>query len=575
MASGAQIGALNVKLGIDSAEFSAGLQNAQTKLAGFAKAAGVGLTALAAASVAAGTALGFAVKGAIDAADELSKASQKVGVTTEALSRLKYAADFSDVAFETLTGSLAKLSKNMGDIASGKGGTAQSAFMALGISVKDATGNLRSADAVMTDVAEKFSRMEDGATKTALAQQLFGKSGAELIPLLNGGRDGLKAMADESDRLGLTISTKTGRAAELFNDTLTKVGKILQGVTNKVMEAALPSLQSLADLLASPEFASAAQTFGTTLISVFTAVAQAVVGITNAARDAFEFMKRGSSAVGMTAEQISAEIKVTESLLANPNINEVAKERSAAYLAELKKQLASLDFMDPVGSGAAFGDVGGFGFGTAAKALSVDMDAFATSTKAATEAKKALDQVMAEGLQVWEATRDPLETLQQQLDKLGNLLNKGAIDWDTYGRAVNSATMNASATTLGALGEISGALAGAFKDNKAFAVANAVINTAEGITKALAQGGIFGFASAAAIGISGAAQVATILSAQPGSAASAPSVAAPPPTSEQPGQSMSLTVRAEGRGASMINEFWTGLQEQLADQGKQIVVVPT
>ncbi len=78
----------------------------------------------------------------------------------------------------------------------------------------------------------------------------------------------------------------------------------VSGVTNKVMEAALPALQGFADLLASPEFSEAAQTFATTLITVFNGVAQAIVGITNAARDAFEFMRRGSSTVGMTVAQI-------------------------------------------------------------------------------------------------------------------------------------------------------------------------------------------------------------------------------------------------------------------------------
>jgi hypothetical protein len=108
--------------------------------------------------------------------------------------------------------------------------------------------------------------MEDGATKTALAIQIFGKSGAEMIPLLNGGADGMKRLAEESDRTGNTISTKTAAAAEKFNDTLTRIGEIMQGVVNKVMEAALPALQSLADTLASPDFATAAQTLATNVI---------------------------------------------------------------------------------------------------------------------------------------------------------------------------------------------------------------------------------------------------------------------------------------------------------------------
>lgn len=88
----------------------------------------------------------------------------------------------------------------------------------------------------------------------------------------------------------------------------------------------------------------------------------------------------------------------------------------------------------------------------------------------------------------------------------------------------NQADQSASAM-LGAFGQLTGALGQLFKDNKAFAVANAVVNTAEGITKALAQGGTLGFIGAAAVAASGAAQIAAIMSAQPGSA-SAPSAGA-------------------------------------------------
>lgn len=291
MAGNAVIGALRVSLGLDSAQFSAGLKSSQASLAKFGKTVAVGFAAVATAAVAAGAAMGVAVKGAIDSADALSKAAQKAGVTTEALSRLKYAADYSDVSLEQLTGGLGRLSKTMLDVAGGSQGPAATAFKALGIAVTDASGKLRGSDVVFADIADRFSRMEDGSTKTALAISLFGKAGAELIPLLNSGKDGLAAMADESDRLGMTISTSTGKAAEQFNDTLTKIGKIMGGVVNKVTEAALPALQSLADTLASPEFAKAASWLGKTLVGAFDQVVQAVVATTNAISDFMDWLK--------------------------------------------------------------------------------------------------------------------------------------------------------------------------------------------------------------------------------------------------------------------------------------------
>lgn len=274
MAKSAAIGNLFVNLGLNSAEFSTGLKAAQSQIGKFSKAVSVGFAAAAAAATAAAGGIAFAVKGAIDHADELGKTAQKIGLSVEALSRLEYAAKLSDVSLEGLSTGLRKFSQ---EIVAGS-----MAFGALGIAIKDSSGNLRGTDALLADVADRFARMEDGATKTALAVQLFGRAGADLIPLLNGGRDGLAAMAAESDRLGATISTSTSKAAEQFNDTITRVQATLGGVTNKIMEAALPALQSLADTIASPQFAAAAQQLATWLVGAFDAVVKAVIETTNA-----------------------------------------------------------------------------------------------------------------------------------------------------------------------------------------------------------------------------------------------------------------------------------------------------
>lgn len=277
MAGSARIGALHVALGLDSAQFSAGLKKAKTGLSGFSSAAKAGLIGLAAAATTAAVALGYAVKGAIDHADNLSKTAQKAGLTTEALSRLEWAAKLSDVGLEGLSTGLKKLSQNMLTVAQGAGGTAKLAFDALGISVMNATGGLRNSDEVLAEVADRFSRMEDGATKTALAVQLFGRSGADLIPMLNAGKAGLADMAAESDRLGITISTKSGKAAEEFNDSITRMQAIFDGLVNKIMVGMLPSLNSLSGTLASADFQNAVITTTNFFVGLADALARAVM----------------------------------------------------------------------------------------------------------------------------------------------------------------------------------------------------------------------------------------------------------------------------------------------------------
>ena len=165
---------------------------------------------------------GFAamIKNAIDAADQLNKLSQKIGISVEALSTLRFAAQLSDVSLETLQKGIKGLSQNIAEANTGIGDGAQ-VFDALGISVKNADGSMKSTEAVLLQMADVFANLEDGAVKTALAVKLFGKSGMDMIPFLNQGAAGINQLTAEAERLGLKLTTETARSAEAFNDNLT------------------------------------------------------------------------------------------------------------------------------------------------------------------------------------------------------------------------------------------------------------------------------------------------------------------------------------------------------------------
>jgi len=186
------------------------------------------------------------VKSSIDAADEMGKLSQRVGVSVESLSALKYAGDLSDVSLDSLSTSIKKLSVNMADTARGTG-EAKDAFGALGINVKDSTGNLKSADQVLLEVADKFSGLEDGAGKTALAVKIFGRAGSDLIPLLNQGSKGLGQMRGEAEKLGLIMSADLAKASEEFNDNLTRLQATSSSVGIAFARDLLPSLNDTAN----------------------------------------------------------------------------------------------------------------------------------------------------------------------------------------------------------------------------------------------------------------------------------------------------------------------------------------
>lgn len=232
-------GSITWDLIMRTATFETDSKKAEKRLAELRKEAEALGKTLGIAVAGAATALSYAIKDSIDTMDDLSKSAQKVGTTTEALSALQYAAGLSDVATEELTASMAKLARQAAD--------ANPAFEAMGVSVKDAQGNLKDTSVILSEVADKFASYRDGAEKTALAQELFGKSGATLIPLLNSGAAGLRDMADEASALGLVIDTSTGKAAENFNDTLTRIQATFKGVINIATAEMLPMLQAIAD----------------------------------------------------------------------------------------------------------------------------------------------------------------------------------------------------------------------------------------------------------------------------------------------------------------------------------------
>jgi len=181
-----------------------------------------------------------AIKSTADYADEMGKAAAKIGTTTEALSGLKYAGDLADVSFEQLQTGLAKLAKASEDFRDGSK-SAVDTFTKLGI---DPT-QFNDTSKLLEVVAERFSKLEDGARKTAVAQELFGKSGAQLIPLLNSGAEGLRMAADEAARFGLIISEEAAKSAEEFNDNMTRLSTASKGLTYELGNQFLPALTDI------------------------------------------------------------------------------------------------------------------------------------------------------------------------------------------------------------------------------------------------------------------------------------------------------------------------------------------
>jgi hypothetical protein len=195
------------------------------------------------------------VKASIDAADNLRDMSQKTGVAVETLNGLGFAAGQAGGSLESIAAASGKLNKAVAEAAGGNKETS-AAFKALGIDVLDASGHMKTADVVIAEVADQFEKYADGPEKSALALKLFGKAGADMIPLLNDGGAALREnVAYAKEYSGAT--QELSDAADNFNDTLGKLHIQQQGFVNTITASVMPVLQAVADeMLGAAEGAS-------------------------------------------------------------------------------------------------------------------------------------------------------------------------------------------------------------------------------------------------------------------------------------------------------------------------------
>ncbi|WP_404861866.1 hypothetical protein [Georhizobium sp. MAB10] len=318
------VGALRVQLGLDSAQFSNGLKNASSQSDKFAKALKTGIVAAAAAAGAALVGLAASVRSNINMIDDLAKTSSKIGIPIEELSLLRYAADLSGVSMQGLQTGVQRLSRNVADAAKGTGDGAK-AFRELGIEVMNTDGTVKSSTRILSEMSDMFAAMPDGAQKTALAMRLMGRSGADMIPLLNGGSHALHELLDEAEAFGLKISSETGKAAEQFNDNLSRIGFAAEGVTLSLTAALAPAMVVISEVMVSaargfvemlsylPQVAEAAAVAGGALSlafapsilasigSVTTAIGVGMVGAVRALTAAMLANPLGAFAVGVAA----------------------------------------------------------------------------------------------------------------------------------------------------------------------------------------------------------------------------------------------------------------------------------
>jgi hypothetical protein len=514
----ATIAAISSKLTLNTATYVAALARARKATGEFVSSAQSKVVGLSAAIAAAATGGGMAllVQSSYSTIDALAKTADKLGLTTDNLARLRYAADLAGVGNEQFDKSLQKMVLNLADAAQGTG-SARGAIAELGL---DAAALASSTpDAAFRDIADAITKVPSATDRARLAYQLFGKEGVAMVNVLSQGKVGLIAAGEEADKLGLSISRVDAAKIEAANDAMSRAKAVFQGAANTIAVQLAPWITTASTRFM--ELATSGEGVGTRIIGAFEWVLRAIGSAADwleLLRAGFYMLQSGATAAvwgvvksidmagtglvkllnllpGVHVEWTDTFSMMSDELLRS--IDESAGKAQASWdrfnsganSAAIAKTFADIragahDAAQAVadsvsktqGVAAATEDweqklkaaeeahkkigdiltdlrrqVDTFGMGEGQKML-IDLRALGASPEQLADAHAMLDQLeqlqqrqealkamQSEAKSIFDSTRTPLEKYNTTIERLGEMLNEGVLDWDTYGRAVRQA----------------------------------------------------------------------------------------------------------------------------------------
>lgn len=175
---------------------------------------------------------------------DISDTAQRLGMTTRAVQEWRYVAEQSGMSTEGLSRAIRTLGRNA-EAASRGAGPAAADLRRLGVSVRDAGGQLRSQEAIFSDAIAALAGIDDHTRRAAVAQRLFGESGAELLPLVNQGADGVQRLRERFRELGGGLSDDVVEAASGAGNALTDFRLAMTSLQGVLAANVLPTITRL------------------------------------------------------------------------------------------------------------------------------------------------------------------------------------------------------------------------------------------------------------------------------------------------------------------------------------------
>jgi len=235
------IGEAVLTIGLDDSQVTKGMKGIGASLKKHSKAIGLGMTAVGGSIMAIGL---TSVKAFAEMGDEVHKMSLRTGIATESLSRLKYAAELGGASLGDVEKANKRLASTLQDAAMGLG-TSVDALASLGLEIQD-FDNLNPEESFML-MAGAVADIKDPLMRSALAQDIFGKSGTELLPMLAQGTEGLKAMMAEAEKFGPIMDQEAAEAAAKLTDQMAQLKGGFKKIQASIAEQLIPVLIPLID----------------------------------------------------------------------------------------------------------------------------------------------------------------------------------------------------------------------------------------------------------------------------------------------------------------------------------------
>ena len=201
-------------------------------------------TGIVVSSVAAAKALFNAAKETSKYGDEVDKASQKLNLSAENYQKLSYAMEMNGTSIDSVSKGMKTIVSDLGKMGDGVS-KANDKYKKMGISLKNSDGTLKNSQQVLLDSIDALAKMEDETKRNAMAQEIFGKSAAEVTPLLNSGSKSIKELMQEAENYGMVRSDKAVKASADFDDSLTRLQGTARGLKNRLTGDLLPGITQI------------------------------------------------------------------------------------------------------------------------------------------------------------------------------------------------------------------------------------------------------------------------------------------------------------------------------------------